>query len=272
MQKSRYCSIRTGKHPNSATYDLTVTKRLFRDLYNDLATKDYLQEAFGYYCVDDGEVAGSLGADIDAQIFRRLLKEGLWPIGDKCLSYADDDLFDITEFLYCYASKPTKGFYHDYSSCGWHYEEFDQQLGQQDFRMEANYIIDRYADGYELSEAGEILTKVPSQLLSLLNADLPTKESETIEARVKNAQLKLRRRQASWDERRDAIRGLADVLEYLRPQLKEVLTKKDESDLFNIADNFGLRHHNESQKTDYDKPIWYVLLLLSHDSCFSTAC
>jgi len=46
-------------------------------------------------------------------------------------------------------------------------------------------------------------------------------------------------------------------LEYLRPQLKEVLTKKDESDLFNIANNFGVRHHNESQKTDYDKPIWY---------------
>jgi hypothetical protein len=59
------------------------------------------------------------------------------------------------------------------------------------------------------------------------------------------------------DERRDAIRDLADVLEYLRPQLKAVLNKKDEAAIFEIANNFGIRHHNQSQRTDYDKPIWY---------------
>jgi hypothetical protein len=59
------------------------------------------------------------------------------------------------------------------------------------------------------------------------------------------------------DERRDAIRDLADVLEYLRPRLKTALTKKDEAALFEIANNFGIRHHNAEQRTDYDKPIWY---------------
>jgi hypothetical protein len=58
-------------------------------------------------------------------------------------------------------------------------------------------------------------------------------------------------------DRRDAIRDLADVLEFLRPQVKQVLTSKDERDLFNIANNFGIRHHNEKQKTEYNKPIWY---------------
>ena len=47
-----------------------------------------------------------------------------------------------------------------------------------------------------------------------------------------------------------------DVLEYLRPQIKALLIKQDESDLFNIANNFGIRHHNEFQKTNYDTPIW----------------
>ena len=36
-----------------------------------------------------------------------------------------------------------------------------------------------------------------------------------------------------------------------------MLTSKDESDLFNLANNFGIRHHKPDQKTDYDKPIWY---------------
>ena len=49
----------------------------------------------------------------------------------------------------------------------------------------------------------------------------------------------------------------ADVLVYLRPRLKEALRSEDERDLFKIANNFGIRHHNQTQKTDYDKPIWY---------------
>jgi len=34
------------------------------------------------------------------------------------------------------------------------------------------------------------------------------------------------------------------------------LGEKDESELFIIANNFGFRHHNETQKHDYDKVIW----------------
>jgi hypothetical protein len=45
-------------------------------------------------------------------------------------------------------------------------------------------------------------------------------------------------------------------LEYLRPEAKTVLLSSDEGDLFALANNFGVRHHNLRQKTDYDKPIW----------------
>ena len=37
----------------------------------------------------------------------------------------------------------------------------------------------------------------------------------------------------------------------------EHLNKKDENDIFNIANNFGIRHHNKDQQTEYDKAIWY---------------
>ena len=82
-------------------------------------------------------------------------------------------------------------------------------------------------------------------------------DSDNEETKVRRAILKFRRYSSSIDERRDAIRELVDVLELLRPKLKEVLRKNDESDLFNIANKFGVRHHNENQKTDYDKAIWY---------------
>ena len=70
------------------------------------------------------------------------------------------------------------------------------------------------------------------------------------------------------DDRRNAVRELADVLEYLRPQVKDHM-KDDENDLFNIANNFGIRHHNQKQKTRYDQALWlswifYVYLAAIH--------
>ena len=32
--------------------------------------------------------------------------------------------------------------------------------------------------------------------------------------------------------------------------------KDDEPELFNIANNFGVRHHNQKQKTGYDQALW----------------
>ena len=89
---------------------------------------------------------------------------------------------------------------------------------------------------------------------------MPVYDPDNVESRVNSAVLKFRRYRSSIDDRRDAIRDLADVLEFLRPKLKLVITKSDEGDLFNIANNFGIRHHNESQKTDYDRAIWHSWL------------
>ena len=46
------------------------------------------------------------------------------------------------------------------------------------------------------------------------------------------------------------------MLEYLRPKVKSLLTSADEKDLFNLANNFGIRHHNDQQKTAYDASLW----------------
>lgn len=218
--------------------------------------KDYFQEAFGYYCVDDGEVSGSLGYDIEAQLFRKLRKENLWPIIDNCKDYSEDDLFDVIEFIFDSISKPIDGYFHSFSSCGMHYDTFDKEIGQREYRKEINEILRDYNEGYELSPEGEILIKgQPGQEL-LFKAAVPTEDSENVQTRVQLAIQKFRRYKSTLDDRRDAIRDLADVLEYLRPKIKTVLSKKDESDLFNIINNFGIRHHNERQQTDYDKSIW----------------
>ena len=253
----RYYSVRTGKNPLASQLDLPMFLRLFGDLYKNFSQKEYFQEAFGYYCADAGRVSGTLGEDIEAQILRRIRKSNLWTIHAAYLKYSEDDVFDIIEFLYDYVSKPREGFFHDFNNCGWHYDTFDKEAGRQEFRNEINDLLKDYAGGYELSTEGEILELADAGLENLFQANLPTYDPDNVESRVGNAILKFRRYRSSSEDRRDAVRDLADVLEFLRPKLKTILTKKDENDIFMIANNFGIRHHEETQKTDYDKSIWY---------------
>jgi hypothetical protein len=260
MREIPYYSIRTGKNKMAGNIDLTILLRLFKPLYFYFDSEGYFQEFFGFECVDAGFTPGKLGHDIEGALIIALRKADLWPISEQIDDYSEDDIFDLIEFLHEHCSKPTKRDYHGWSDCGWHCSEFDETAGREEFRSKINPMLKIYGEGFELSLNGEILTLPDSGLDALLEAPLPAVDPENVEARISAARIKFRRSRSSIDERRDAVRDLADVLEYLRPKIKGILSNQDESDLFNLANNFGIRHHNPSQKLNYDKPIWYSWL------------
>ncbi|MBC9786213.1 hypothetical protein H1S01_17255 [Heliobacterium chlorum] len=269
MEVRRYYSVRTGKHPGLAKIDLILLRRLFNAIYSQFNEKDYFQESFGYVCVDDGDVPGTLGADIEMYFFRVLRKPDLWPITENHINYTEDDLFDVIELLYDLISKPVSGRYHSYGDCGWHYDKFDKTTGQREYRTQINDILRDYQEGYEISENGEILSLGDTGLQHLLKAEIPVFDKDNVDNRLEQAILKFRRHRSSIQDRKDAVRDLADILEFLRSKMKGLLLSNDESDLFNIANNFAIRHHNSKQKNEYDKTIWlswifYVYLSTIH--------
>jgi hypothetical protein len=251
----RYYSVRTGKNTNGKNIDLTMLASLFYTTYKQLDEDGYFQENFGYCCVDNGEVPGKLGRDVTASMLLHLRKEFVWPFTEKFSGLSEDDLFDIIEFLHDHVSKPTDGYYHNFSQCGWHYHTFDEKAGRAEYRDRVNRLLESYKIGYEISELGEIFEIPQPGTALLLAANLPCADIKITE-RVDSTITKFRRYRSTIAERRDAIRDLADVLEYLRPKLKDIFTSQDEADLFNIANNFGIRHHNQQQKSDYDASIW----------------
>ena len=255
MDRSYY-SQRASRGPASATLGLQDLKRIFKAQFDQLESEGYFQKYLGFQCVDAGFVPGSIGTDLEAELLLTLRKPNLWPVHSTIDDWSEDDLFDMVEFLYDHISKPTKRHFHDYSGCGWHCSEFDRDAGRLEYRQKINRLLRAYDSGFEMSEQGEILALSPTGFEPLLDAPIPHSDTENVTARVEAAIHKFRRHRSSIDDRRDAVRDLADVLEYLRPKLKEVLVSKDEQDLFNIANNFGIRHHQEGQKTDYDKAIW----------------
>lgn len=256
MIKRNYYSVRTGKISPDQQVNFEVLKKLFSVTYNKLNADGYFQKYFGIDC-QDGYIPGELGEEIEAMMFVNLRKDNLYPIYQNLPNYTEDDFFDVIEFLHDHCSKGLNGHYHSWNNCGYHYEEFNDIEGQKHFRELLNPILREYKDGFEISESGEILILSDNGLTNLFEADIPTNDKENISNKINSAILKFRRHKSTLDDRREAIRELADVLEFLRPAIKEHLNKKDENDLFNIANNFGIRHHNKDQQTEYDKAIWY---------------
>ncbi|RYE62008.1 MAG: hypothetical protein EOO82_00595 [Oxalobacteraceae bacterium] len=240
---------------------------LFVRLFAQLNEEGFTHEDFGYWCVDMQDVKGKV-VDVEFTILMSLRKPDLWPIQEKAALYSEDDLFDVIEFLYDHVSKPISGHMHSFNQCGMHWETFDKEAGQKEFRKRVNELLALYQHRFELSADGLILRQAPSGFEHLLDATVPT-DDKTIMARVKAAVNEYRRHGASLDVRRHAVSDLAGVLEALRPRMAEAITSNDEKDLFNIANNFMIRHHNDKQKTDYEHNLWlswmfYVYLSTIH--------
>ncbi len=248
----RYYSVRKAIKPLS----LEVLKDLFGAVFTQFKEKQFFDESFGFTCVDAGWTKGTVGSDPNVYFLQRLRKRDRWPILEKLNTYSEDDLFDVIELLYDLVSEGTDGFYHSYGDCGMHYSKFNQPSGQAKFRAEINGILADYNDGYELAENGEIVEKADKGLETLLTAKLPNLAGSDAIHNVEEAISMFRRRHASLTDRRNAVRMLADVLEALRSKLKGTITSRDEADLFNIANNFAIRHNNDKQKTNYDKSLW----------------
>ena len=254
MTKHTFYSMRMGSNPAKDGFDLDDSKELFQRVYGNLSEAGYFDESFGFWCVDADHIQGKV-ADVELEIFLNIRKKNLWPISKFIEHYNEDDLFDIIEFLYMHVSKPIDGNYHSWSNCGMHWETFNKAEGQKEFREKINEILGMYIGEYELSENGEILVNSDIGFEKLFEADIPS-TNKSVTERIDSAIRQYRRHGSTLDDRRQAVRDLADVLEYLRPKVKSILTKQDERDLFNLANNFGIRHHNEKQKTNYDTALW----------------
>lgn len=263
----KYYSIRTGK--KNAEMDFSALRKIFFSVYQDFSNRAYFSEYLDDDCPDSSGSNGKLG-DVSAFLLRKLRKDNLWPVYRNWENYSEEDIFDLIEFLFDHVSAPidTGSTFHAFHN-HYHYSHYDSDQGRSEYKSAINEILSDYSIGYELGDRGEVYSLLEEEFRPLLVANIPTNEIENVEARMVRAVNKFRRYSSTLEERHDAVRELADCLEYLRNELKQVITQKDDSDLFQIANNFGIRHHNDRQKTNYDKAIWlswmfYVYLATLH--------
>jgi hypothetical protein len=251
-------SQRHGRGRRSVPLPFEQFRNLVARILADEFRRDRLQEAFGYECVDSGTVAGSLGSDPDV-FFERRLGFPVMPPERTVLEMDRDELFDFIEVLHDIVSVGDEeaGSYHGYSDCGWHFREFSQQPAQAELREALNPLMGRLEPPLLLNEEGYVLEMAPHDLQPLLEAALPAESPhDEVRSRVETAVARYRRSRGDLEERRAAVRDLADVLEFLRDRVRLAMLPADEAALFTIANKFAIRHHNRAQRGDYDKETW----------------
>lgn len=244
MDKRKFFSERQSGKERS--YGLDELKKLFKYEVEELERLGYLDQYFGG---ESNDGVGELGSDPSIRVYAYLRKKGLWPLGDMSSYSSEGDVFDMIEYLFECVSERVYDFNGLY---------YDKSSGQKYYLSSMNGILRGYEGGFELSENGDVMSLVPDGLELLFDADINHPDKENVEKRVRAAKLSFRMRDkgGAFQNRKNAVRELADVLEFLRAGAREVIKREDEKDLFNIANNFGIRHHNVYQKTDYDESVF----------------
>jgi hypothetical protein len=156
---------------------------------------------------------------------------------------------------------------HGYSGCGWHHSSFSLGTGQVVYRWRVNQILDRSDLGLRLADEGEDagrLVAATDPARSELVAAMAKRTDPGTGDLVRHAIALYRGRDASEHHKRSATVTLAGVLEERRSLLKAELVSKDEGALFQIANQFAIRHRRDDQRPDYDPAFldwvfwWYL--------------
>lgn len=128
-----------------------------------------------------------------------------------------------------------------------------------------NQLLDTTSFDFRLAETGEdtgrMVRRVPNGLGRLMDEVVADAAVEDPEAHAISL---FRKRGATREDRRSAVVALAGILEERRELLKDRLLTKDEGALFEIANNFDLRHRKADQRSDYNAEFlewifyWYL--------------
>jgi hypothetical protein len=222
----------------------------FVSLVGDLEHHGYLDERLVRRSCADGD--SYLPDHASGELKERIGVADLWPFHTSRPRWNPDLFFDLVEALHDLVARPRSRTHHD--RCGWHYSDFALEPARRLYRWQINRLLGRSAVALRLAEEGEdvgrLVAVTDDARAELVSAVVALGDSTGDRAR--HALALFRARGANEHDKRSAILALAGVLEERRQLLKDRLYRKDESALFQIANEFALRHQGSSQRADYD--------------------
>lgn len=215
------------------------------ELLEELDRAGYFDSALGEDCVDTDNDHRKRGRD---RLTDLMGSDEEWPPN---LIIADEDhTYTVVEAVHLLVGRPRRRNYHSYGS-EWHYSDFDRGAGQAVYRWRVNALLEQSESLLRLDEAGVLVETTGDPRDGLLETLAHDAEAPSPDV-LHHAIDQFRRRGATRADKRSAVVALAGILETNRALLKDELLRKDEGALFDIANNYAIRHQRADQRPDYD--------------------
>jgi hypothetical protein len=251
-RRAPYFMQRAERPATVTTPDWNNAQRRFRTTIKTLDARGYFDRAWGPDCVDN---ARSWRAPID-DIEAELGVADVDPFGPATVAWDQELFLSVVEVLHDRVARPriiTR--FHDFNECGRHYGDYAPAPGQAVYRLQVNRIFEQAHLPFRLSGTGEDHGRVVAyqdDATEDLMAEVVATARPAERDELAHAITTFRARTADRDAKRSAVLTLARILEQHRPLLKAELLSADENALFQIANQFDIRHRNDKQLDDYD--------------------
>lgn len=243
----QYFAERHGRVHRLST-NISTLSFSFVDVLTDLRERGYFPHAFPRDCPDDpvyiSEVASRASAAVGVNFE--------WD-GRPGVDWSDDVLYSLIEYFHDAAKRPRViDWTHNFGQCGPHYGSYVGESGQAVYRWRMNHVLETHGSDFRIAstgvDRGRLVTTFGAELDEL--ADQRVDSASDPGDEVAHAIHEFRQRGATPVAKRAALTLLAGALEPRRALMRSALTRSDERDLFNIANNWAIRHRNTHQRTD----------------------
>ncbi|WP_395405561.1 hypothetical protein ACHMXB_21325 (plasmid) [Arthrobacter sp. UC242_113] len=218
----------------------------------DLISAGYFALAAEEACVD-GLSEVDVAENLSRQVERRTGIPDLWPFPNEANGGNEDLLLTLVEVLHDLAARPRRRTFHEFGQCGWHHHDPAKKAGRSLYRWKVNDLLQRHNYDLRLADEGEDVGRLVRHLTdprAELIVEVIKSEDGPTKASTEHAIALFRKRGATREDKRSACAALALVLEDRRRLLKTSLLKKDEGMLFQIANEFDVRHRDGKQYSD----------------------
>lgn len=242
-----YFAERQGRAARESLSEQTLARGV-ADVVEELSDRGYFPDALPRYCPDEHWDR----AAFVARARRAIGLEFDWATPTD-VEWSEDVIYSLIEYFHDEARRPRYvERYHSFGQCGPHYGGHVAASGAVVFRWRMNELLERLGCDYRLATEGEDRGRLVRAFGAELDglAERAVSEATGPSDEVAEAVAMFRRRGANVASKRAALALLAGHLEPRRSRLRANLSNADEQDLFNIANNWAIRHRNANQRTD----------------------
>ena len=248
-------------------------KQFFFKIYKYFSDMNYFEAAINGVWITPQwgeqyqEIPPLFGAAPEIFFMNHLRSSEIYPIYEYYESYTEDELFSVIEILY------DKIAVYDYKN-----NTLEIKQPRNEFSTQINNVLKFYSSGYYLeTNSGTICKGTNSAIKEMLFENLYETFDDDTMGKMNTAIKMYYRFDSNMELKKKAINILADILEPLREDLKNTLNalyeiNKNTHDklIFDIVNNFNVRHNNKRQNTEYEMHIWYDWMMQYYTSVIVT--